>query len=173
MNNLERYFDRNRHLADSCMPESHMSEDEFVGRLHLAMGRAEKARAGKRMKTAAWTFIGMAASLAIAALMWNGAGQKPEDPAVECISGYEESVKSLCADVRDLEEKSPICREMELSRVIPELMDSSYAFAYSLDGLDDVQRMEAVRDYCGRQMNLIRDLYRECVTAYETGTASN
>lgn len=162
MNNLERYFDRNRALAENVEIKPHVSEAVFMEKLH-------RKRLMKRLRVSALTLTVAAAMTAVVMFPF----RNTVDPALELISGYEDGVKSLCAEMKDMEADSQLCREMDLSTVISSLMDSSYDFADSLKDLDDMQRAAAVRSYCDRQMEQIRELYRECMTAHETGTINN
>ena len=65
---------------------------------------------------------------------------------------------------------SEICREMGVSAVIQNLLVSSESFAEGLEGLDDAQRLAVTQEYCGRQLDCIRDLYRECCAAYASAS---
>lgn len=165
MDKIEEYFDRNRSLADVMDMKPRVSEAGFMERLR-------RKKLVKRLRISALTLLGAAAITAVAVLQFRDAGGMV-DPALELIAGYEEGVKPLLAEMETMEADSQLCREMDLSAVISSLMDSSYAFADSLNDLDDWQRAEAVRTYCDMQMVQIRGLYRECVTAYETGTTVN
>ena len=166
MDKIEEYFDRNRDLADIMDMKPCVSEAGFMERLR-------RKRLVRRLRISALTLLGAAAAItAVAVLRFRDTGGMV-DPALELIAGYEEGVKPLRAEMETMEADSQLCREMDLSAVISSLMDSSYAFADSLKDLDDRQRAEAVRSYCDRQMVQIRGLYRECVTAYETGTTVN
>lgn len=166
MDKIEEYFDRNRGLADIMDMKPCVSEAGFMERLR-------RKRLVRSLRISALTLLGAAAAItAVAVLRFRDTGGMV-DPALELIAGYEEGVKPLRAEMETMEADSQLCREMDLSAVISSLMDSSYAFADSLKDLDDRQRAEAVRSYCDRQMVQIRGLYRECVTAYETGTTVN
>lgn len=166
MDKIEEYFDRNRGLADIMDMKPCVSEAGFMERLR-------RKRLGKRLRISALTLLGAAAAITAVAVLQFRDTVEVVDPALELIAGYEDGVKPLRAEMETMEADSQLCREMDLSAVISSLMDSSYAFANSLKDLDDRQRAEAVRSYCDRQMVQIRGLYRECVTAYETGTTVN
>ena len=166
MDKIEEYFDRNRNLVDGMEMNPRVTEADFMEKLH-------RKRLMKRLRISALTLTGAAAAIiAVMMLPFRGTGNIV-DPALEMIAGYEDGVKPLRAEMETMEADSQLCREMDLSAVISSLMDSSYGFADSLKDLDDRQRAEAVRSYCDRQMAQIRELYRECVTAYETGTTVN
>ena len=60
MNDIEKYFDNYRCLADEAGDNPSVTEQDFLGRLHK-----EQARKRFRARTLALTFIGMAAALAV------------------------------------------------------------------------------------------------------------
>ena len=69
MNDIEKYFDNYRSLADEAGADPSVSEQDFLGRLHK-----ERARKRFRRRTIALTFVGMAAALTILVILRCGRG---------------------------------------------------------------------------------------------------
>mgnify|MGYP004698559355 CR=1 FL=1 len=164
MNGIERYFHKFGYLADEMEDVPATTEAEFLDRLH--------GRASVWLKhTKALTFIlsGIAAAVIVIGLGWSVTVHRTENAAQLCAEGYVEGMESLLKEVCDLELNSWRCREMDISSVIREQIASSEGFAESIDGLDDRQSIDIVREYCDRQMRRVRELYRKCVLAYESG----
>ena len=163
MNDIEQYFDNYRCLADEAGDNPSVTEQDFLGRLHK-----EQARKRFRVRTLALTFIGMAAALAVFVIL-RGPGV-PVNPVEVYMTSYREGVAPLLSEVREMEMSSELCREMDLSSVIEELLDSSDSMTAGLDGLDDAEKLEITRKYCDRSLDEIRTLYGECCRAYCAGT---
>lgn len=168
MDNIEKYFEKYKVLADEEMPQMRTNEQDFLARLHQC------EEAGKVRKRRPWTkaltfsILGVAAAVTIAlVLSWYGGD--PRNPSEIFVSNYRKDVAPLLAEVQEMEMKSDVCREMGVSSVIEELLSSSEDFVKSLDGLDDSIRMDATMLYCDRQLDCIRDLFRECCQAYISG----
>lgn len=164
MNDIEKYFSNYRCLADEAGDNPSVTEQDFLGRLH-------REQAGKRFRarTLALTFIGMAAALAVFVILREPG--VPVNPVVEVyMTSYREGVAPLLSEVREMEMSSELCREMDLSSVIEELLDSSDSMTAGLDGLDDDEKLEVARKYCDGSLDEIRTLYGECCQAYCAGT---
>ena len=117
MNDIEKYFDNYRSLADEAGADPSVSEQDFLGRLHK-----ERARKRFRRRTIALTFVGMAAALTILVILRWPVAQV--DPVKVYMTNYREGVAPLLSEVREMEMSSELCREMDLSAVIEELLNS-------------------------------------------------
>lgn len=163
MNDIEKYFDNYRCLADEAGDNPSVTEQDFLGRLHK-----EQARKRFRTRTLALTFIGMAAALAVFVILREP--EVPVNPVEVYMTSYREGVAPLLSEVREMEMSSELCREMDLSSVIEELLDSSDSMTAGLDGLEDAEKLEITRKYCDNSLDEIRTLYGECCQAYCAGT---
>lgn len=162
MNDIEKYFDNYRCLADEAGDNPSVTEQDFLGRLHK-----EQARKRFRASTLALTFIGMAAALAVFVILREP--EVPVNPVEVYMTSYREGVAPLLSEVREMEMSSELCREMDLSSVIEELLDSSDGMTAGLDGLEDAEKLEVTRKYCDVSLDEIRTLYGECCLAYCAG----
>lgn len=157
MNDIERYFNEFGHLSEEeFSPKT--TESEFLAKLH---GRTRL----RRIRALTYTVSGIAAALVIIIGIWWSRGT--ENPAVLCAESYVQGMEVLRDDVISLESGSERCREMGISSIIGDLMASSERYAEDIDEMTDSQTADAVRTYCDRQMERVRELYRECVMAYE------
>ena len=163
MNDIEKYFDNYRCLADVAGDNPSVTEQDFLGRLHK-----EQARKRFRAHTLALTFIGIAAALAVFVIL--SETEVPVNPVEVYMTSYREGVAPLLSEVREMEMSSELCREMDLSSVIEDLLDSSDGMTAGLDGLEDAEKLEITRKYCDRSLDEIRTLYGECCRAYCAGT---
>lgn len=162
MNDIEKYFDNYRSLADEAGADPSVSEQDFLWRLHK-----ERARERFRRRTIALTFVGMAAALTILVILrWPEA---QVDPVEVYMTNYREGVAPLLSEVREMEMSSELCREMDLSEVIEELLNSPDSMIGGLDGLGNAEKLEVTRKYCDSSLEEIRALYDECCQAYYTG----
>lgn len=159
MNDIEKYFSNYRCLADEAGDNPSVTEQDFLGRLHK-----EQARKRFRAHTLALTFIGMAAALAVFVILREPG--VPVNPVEVYMASYREGVAPLLSEVREMEMSSELCREMDLSSVIEDLLDSSDSMTAGLDGLEDAEKLEITRKYCDRSLDEIRTLYGECCRAY-------
>lgn len=165
MNDIEKYFSNYRCLADEAGDNPSITEQDFLGRLHK-----EQARKRFHARTLALTFIGMAAALAVFVIL-RGL-EVPVNPVELYMTSYREGVAPLLSEVREMEMSSELCREMDLSSVIEELLDSSDGMTAGLDGLEDAEKLEVARKYCDSSLDEIRTLYGECCRAYCVGATS-
>lgn len=163
MNDIEKYFDNYRCLADEAGDNPSVTEQDFLWRLHK-----EQARKRFRSRTLALTFIGMAAALAVFVILREP--EVPVNPVEVYMTSYREGVAPLLSEVREMEMSSELCREMDLSSVIEELLESSDSMTAGLDGLEDAEKLEVTRKYCDVSLDEIRTLYGECCQAYCAGT---
>ena len=174
---MEKYFDKYRGLLEEQEFEPQTTESQFLSRLHEREGgvNAEPCNVLKPSKKSRWTktltytIMGAAAAVVLALVLpW---GEKERlDPAVLYVTNYLDGVQPILAEVDAMESSSEVCREMGVSAVIQNLLGSSESFAEGLDGLDDAQRLAVTQEYCGRQLDCIRDLYRECCAAYASAS---
>lgn len=165
MNDIEKYFDNYRCLADEAGDNPSVTEQDFLVRLHK-----EQARKRFHARTLALTFIGMAAALAVFVILREP--EVPVNPVELYMTSYREGVAPLLSEVREMEMSSELCREMDLSSVIEELLDSSDGMTDGLDGLEDAVKLEVARKYCDSSLDEIRTLYGECCRAYCVGATS-
>lgn len=165
MNDIEKYFDNYRCLADEAGDNPSVTEQDFLGRLHR-----EQARKRFHARILALTFIGMAAALAVLVILREP--EVPVNPVELYMTSYREGVAPLLSEVREMEMSSELCREMDLSSVIEELLDSSDGMTVGLDGLEDEEKLEVARKYCDTSLDEIRTLYGECCRAYCVGATS-
>ena len=163
MNDIEKYFSDYRSLADEAGENPSVTEQDFLGRLHK-----EQERKRFHARTLALTFIGMAAALAFFFILRGP--EVPVNPVELYMTSYREGVAPLLSEVREMEMSSELCREMDLSSVIEELLDSSDGMSDGLDGLEDAEKLEITRKYCDSSLDEIRTLYGECCQAYCAGT---
>ena len=174
---MEKYFDKYRGSLEEQEFEPQTTESQFLSRLHEREGgvNAEACNVLKPIKKSRWTktltytVMGVAAALVLALVLpW---GEKERlDPAVIYVTNYLDGVQPILAEVNAMESSSEVCREMGVSAVIQNLLGSSESFAAGLEGLDDAQRLAVTQEYCGRQLDCIRDLYRECCAAYASAS---
>lgn len=127
MNDIEKYFSDYRSLADEAGDNPSVTEQDFLVRLHR-----EQARKRFHARTLALTFIGMAAALAVFVILREP--EVPVNPVELYMTSYREGVAPLLSEVREMEMSSELCREMDLSSVIEELLDSSDGMTDGLDG---------------------------------------
>ena len=176
---MEKYFDKYRGLLEEQELEPQTTESQFISRLHERAGGVKSiAESGvvlkpsrKRRWTKAlnYTIIGMAAAVVLAIVLPWGEEERL-DPAEIYVTNYLDGVQPILAEVDAMESSSEVCREMGVSSVIQNLLGSSESFAEGLEGLDDAQRLAVTQEYCGRQLDCIRDLYRECCAAYASAS---
>lgn len=176
---MEKYFDKYRGLLEEQEFEPQTTESQFISRLHEREGGAKSfdesgvvlkpSKKSRWTKTLTYTIIGMAAAGVLALVLpW---GEKERlDPAEIYVTNYLDGVQPILAEVNAMESSSEVCREMGVSAVIQNLLGSSESFAEGLEGLDDAQRLAVTQEYCGRQLDCIRDLYRECCAAYASAS---
>lgn len=176
---MEKYFDKYRGLLEEQEFEPQTTESQFLSRLYEREGGvkafAESCNVLKPNKKSRWTktltytIIGMAAAVVLALVLPWGEEERL-DPAVIYVTNYLDGVQPILAEVNAMESSSEVCREMGGSAVIQNLLGSSESFAEGLEGLDDAQRLAVTQEYCGRQLDCIRDLYRECCAAYASAS---
>ena len=176
---MEKYFDKYRGLLEEQEFEPQTTKSQFLSRLHEREGGvkafAESCNVLKPSKKSRWTktltctIIGVAAAVVLALVLpWSE--EERLDPAEIYVTNYLDGVQPILAEVNAMESSSEVCREMGVSAVIQNLLVSSESFAEGLEGLDDAQRLAVTQEYCGRQLDCIRDLYRECCTAYASAS---
>lgn len=168
---MEKYFNKYRNIVDNQAIEPKTSVGEFMQRLKSEEkcydDRPIRARVTFRTRALVCGFIGIAAAVLLAVLLpWN---VSDVDPIEIYVSNYHNSVAPLLTEVREMEKESEVCRGMELSSVMEDLIDSSNSFADDLEGIDEEQKLDTVRKYCDNQLNCIRELFRECCVAYALG----
>ena len=176
---MEKYFDKYRGLLEEQEFEPQTTESQFLSRLHEREGGvkafAESCNVLKPSKKSRWTkaltctIIGMAVAVVLALVLPWGEEERL-DPAEIYVTNYLDGVQPILTDVNAMESSSEVCREMGVSSVIQNLLGSSESFAEGLEGLDDAQRLAVTQEYCGRQLDCIRDLYRECCAAYASAS---
>lgn len=176
---MEKYFDKYRGLLEEQEFEPQTTESQFLSRLHEREGGvkafAESCNVLKPSKKSRWTktltyaIMGMAAAVVLSLVLPWGEEERL-DPAVIYVTNYLDGVQPILAEVNAMESSSEVCREMGVSSVIQNLLGSSESFAAGLEGLDDAQRLAVTQEYCGRQLDCIRDLYRECCAAYASAS---
>lgn len=176
---MEKYFDKYRGLLEEQEFEPQTTESQFISRLHEREGGvkafAESCNVLKPSKQSRWTktltytIIGVAAAVVLALVLPWGEEERL-DPAEIYVTNYLDGVQPILAEVDAMESSSEVCREMGVSAVIQNLLGSSESFAEGLEGLDDAQRLAVTQEYCGRQLDCIRDLYRECCAAYASAS---
>lgn len=172
---MEKYFDKYRGLLEEQEFEPQTTESQFLSRLHERAGGVKSfaesgivlkpSRKSRWTKALTYTIIGMAAAVVLALVLPWGEEERL-DPAVIYVTNYLDGVQPILAEVNAMESSSEVCREMGVSSVIQNLLGSSESFAEGLEGLDDAQRLAVTQEYCGRQLDCIRDLYLECCAAY-------
>lgn len=174
---MEKYFDKYRGLLEEQEFEPQTTESQFLSRLHEREGgvNAESCNVLKPSKNSRWTktltytIMGVAAAVVLALVLPWGEEERL-DPAEIYVTNYLDGVQPILAEVDAMESSSEVCREMGVSAVIQNLLGSSESFAEGLEGLDDAQRLAVTQEYCGRQLDCIRDLYRECCAAYASAS---
>ncbi len=176
---MEKYFDKYRGLLEEQEFEPQTTESQFLSRLHEREGGVEvfaescnvlkPSKKSRWTKTLTYTIMGVAAAVVLALVLPWGEEERL-DPAVIYVTNYLDGVQPILAEVDAMESSSEVCREMGVSAVIQNLLGSSESFAEGLEGLDDAQRLAVTQEYCGRQLDCIRDLYRECCAAYTSAS---
>lgn len=176
---MEKYFDKYRGLLEEQEFEPQTTESQFLSRLHEREGGvkafAESCNVLKPSKKSRWTktltytIMGVAAAVVLALVLPWGEEERL-DPAEIYVTNYLDGVQPILAEVDAMESSSEVCREMGGSAVIQNLLGSSESFAEGLEGLDDAQKLAVTQEYCGRQLDCIRDLYRECCAAYASAS---
>ena len=176
---MEKYFDKYRGLLEEQEFEPQTTESQFLSRLHEREGGVKAfaescnvlkpSKKSRRTKTLTYTIMGVAAAVVLALVLPWGENERL-DPAEIYVTNYLDGVQPILAEVNAMESSSEVCREMGVSAVIQNLLGSSESFAEGLEGLDDAQRLAVTQEYCGRQLDCIRDLYRECCAAYASAS---
>lgn len=176
---MEKYFDKYRGLLEEQEFEPQTTESQFLSRLHEREGGVKAfaesskvlkpSKKSRRTKTLTYTIMGVAAAVVLALVLPWGEEERL-DPAVIYVTNYLDGVQPILAEVNAMESSSEVCREMGVSAVIQNLLGSSESFAEGLEGLDDAQKLAVTQEYCGRQLDCIRDLYRECCAAYASAS---
>lgn len=176
---MEKYFDKYRGLLEEQEFEPQTTESQFLSRLHEREGGVKAfaesskvlkpSKKSRRTKTLTYTIMGVAAAVVLALVLPWGENERL-DPAEIYVTNYLDGVQPILAEVDAMESSSEVCREMGVSAVIQNLLGSSESFAEGLEGLDDAQRLAVTQEYCGRQLDCIRDLYRECCAAYTSAS---
>ncbi len=176
---MEKYFDKYRGLLEEQEFEPQTTESQFLSRLHERTGGVKSfdesgvvlkpSRKSRWTKALTYTIMGVAAAVVLALVLPWGEEERL-DPAVIYVTNYLDGVQPILAEVDAMESSSEVCREMGVSAVIQNLLGSSESFAEGLEGLDDAQRLAVTQEYCGRQLDCIRDLYRECCAAYASAS---
>ena len=176
---MEKYFDKYRGLLEEQEFEPQTTESQFLSRLHEREGGVKAfvesrnvlklSKKSRWTKTLTCTIMGVAAAVVLALVLpWSE--EERLDPAEIYVTNYLDGVQPILAEVNAMESSSEVCREMGVSAVIQNLLVSSESFAEGLEGLDDAQRLAVTQEYCGRQLDCIRDLYRECCAAYASAS---
>lgn len=176
---MEKYFDKYRGLLEEQEFEPQTTESQFLSRLHEREGGVKSfaescnvlklSKQNRWTKTLTYTIIGVAAAVVLALVLPWGENERL-DPAEIYVTNYLDGVQPILAEVNAMESSSEVCREMGVSAVIQNLLGSSESFAEGLEGLDDAQRLAVTQEYCGRQLDCIRNLYRECCAAYASAS---
>lgn len=176
---MEKYFDKYRGLLEEQEFEPQTTESQFLSRLYERKGGVKAfaesdivlkpSKKSRWMKALTYTIIGMAAAVVLALVLPWGEEERL-DPAEIYVMNYLDGVQPILAEVNAMESSSEVCREMGVSEVIQNLLGSSESFAAGLEGLDDAQRLAVTQEYCGRQLDCIRALYRECCAAYASAS---
>lgn len=176
---MEKYFDKYRGLLEEQEFEPQTTESQFISRLHEREGGAKSfdesgvvlkpSKKRRWTKTLTYTIMGVAAAVVLALVLPWGEEERL-DPAEIYVTNYLDGVQPILAEVDAMESSSEVCREMGVSAVIQNLLGSSESFAEGLEGLDDAQRLAVTQEYCGRQLDCIRNLYRECCAAYASAS---
>ena len=176
---MEKYFDKYRGLLEEQEFEPQTTESQFLSRLHEREGGVKAfaescnvlkpSKQNRWTKTLTYTIIGVAAAVVLALVLPWGENERL-DPAEIYVTNYLDGVQPILAEVDAMELSSEVCREMGVSAVIQNLLGSSESFAEGLEGLDDEQRLAVTQEYCGRQLDCIRNLYRECCAAYASAS---
>lgn len=176
---MEKYFDKYRGLLEEQEFEPQTTESQFLSRLHEREGGVKvfaescnvlkPSKKNRWTKTLTYTVMGVAAAVVLALVLPWGEEERL-DPAEIYVTNYLDGVQPILAEVDAMESSSEVCREMGVSAVIQNLLGSSESFAEGLEGLDDAQRLAVTQEYCGRQLDCIRDLYRECCAAYTSAS---
>ena len=173
------HFDKYRGLLEEQEFEPQTAESQFLSRLHEREGGVKvfaescnvlkPSKKNRWTKTLTYTVMGVAAAVVLALVLPWGEEERL-DPAEIYVTNYLDGVQPILAEVDAMESSSEVCREMGVSAVIQNLLGSSESFAEGLEGLDDAQRLAVTQEYCGRQLDCIRDLYRECCAAYTSAS---
>lgn len=176
---MKKYFDKYRGLLEEQEFEPQTTESQFLSRLHKWAGGVKSfdesgvvlkpSRKSRWTKALTYTIMGVAAAVVLALVLPWGE-EESLDPAEIYVTNYLDGVQPILAEVDAMESSSEVCREMGVSAVIQNLLGSSESFAEGLEGLDDAQRLAVTQEYCGRQLDCIRDLYRECCAAYASAS---
>lgn len=176
---MEKYFDKYRGLLEEQEFEPQTAESQFLSRLHEREGGVKvfaescnvlkPSKKNRWTKTLTYTVMGVAAAVVLALVLPWGEEERL-DPAEIYVTNYLDGVQPILAEVDAMESSSEVCREMGVSAVIQNLLGSSESFAEGLEGLDEAQRLAVTQEYCGRQLDCIRDLYRECCAAYTSAS---
>lgn len=176
---MEKYFDKYRGLLEEQEFKPQTTESQFLSRLHKRAGGVKSfdglgvvlkpSRKSRWTKVLTYTIMGVAAAVVLAIVLPWGEEERL-DPAEIYVMNYLDGVQPILAEVDAMESSSEVSREMGVSAVIQNLLGSSESFAEGLEGLDDAQRLAVTQEYCRRQLDCIRDLYRECCAAYASAS---
>ncbi len=87
-------------------------------------------------------------------------------PAELYVQEYTDGIRSILDNIRDMELKSDVCRQMGISSTVDGLLASRHDLEKQLDGLAMDDRMQVLKTYYDRQTECVASLYRDCIRAY-------
>lgn len=180
---MENYFTRFRDRMEAMEKSPETTEAQFLSRLHSNIGEAGASSHGhafRKRRLFDCMAYGLAAAAAVFAavivIRWNadsegkgaenGSDSYCEDLSMICAANFRDGLMPLYSDVLQMEAESEVCSEMRLSAVIAGLMESPSVYVGDIEGIGPEHKADMTREYCARQADMIRELYRQCAFAH-------
>lgn len=164
---MEKYFEKYAAEFEATEVESPVSEKDFM--------RFYGRRTLRRRILIASSSVAAAAVVALALVFaFSGSrGFDRHDAVAVYIREYTESIRPIYKDMLIMEKESELCGTLNLSSVMKDMMESIPQLNREMKGVDEARRMEAMRNYCEAQSELISRIYGRCITSYEIDGAGD
>ena len=157
---MEQYFRKYSSEIEALETGHGVSEEAFLSRC-ASMERKSSVR--RRLIALICT---AAASAAVIVSIFLPGRETVPGPAELYAQEYTDGIRSILDNIRDMELKSDVCRQMGISSTVDGLLASRHDLEKQLDGLAMDDRMQVLKTYYDRQTECVASLYRDCIRAY-------
>lgn len=157
---MEQYFRKYSSEIESLETGHGVSEEAFLSRC-ASIGRKSALR--RRLTALLGTAAAVAAVIVSIFLLDR---ETVPGPAELYVQEYTDGIRGILDNIRDMEMESDVCRQMDISSTVEELLASRDDLEKQLDGLDMDDKMLVLKTYYDRQTECVASLYRDCIRAY-------
>lgn len=157
---MEQYFRKYSSEIESLETGHGVSEEAFLSRC-ASIGRKSALR--RRLTALLGTAAAVAAVIVSIFLLDR---EEASGPAELYVQEYTDGIRGILDNIRDMEMESDVCRQMDISSTVEELLASRNDLEKQLDGLDMDDKMLVLKTYYDRQTECVASLYRDCIRAY-------